>query len=76
MAIRNSTVYFVFLCAILRIKLYLLVFAQFSKAIISNCNAFVSCGPASIPYILVSSANSLVLQWMYSNYVWQVIYMY
>ncbi len=45
------------------------VFARFSKAITSNCNALVSSGPASIPYILVSSANSLVLQWMYSNYV-------
>ena len=62
-------VYFVSLCVILRIKLYLPVFARFSKAIISNCNALVSSGPASIPYILVSSANSLVLQWIYSNYV-------
>ena len=64
-------VYFVVsLCVIiLKIKLFLPVFARFSKAIISNCNALVSSGPASIPYILVSSANSLVLQWMYSNYV-------
>jgi hypothetical protein len=69
-------VYFVSLCVILKIKLFLPVFARFSKAIISNCNALVSSGPASIPYILVSSANSLVLQWMYSNYVWHVIYMY
>ena len=63
-------VYFVSLCVIiLKIKLFLPVFARFSKAIISNCNALVSSGPASIPCILVSSANSLVLQWMYSNYV-------